>query len=278
MRSTDLTERAHQARLHDLPGVELLDARYLRHTFAPHAHEGYAFGVITHGLERFRYRGADHFAGPGAVIALDPEVVHTGGPGGEDGWAYRMAYVGTAALERMLCLPGKDAIPSFPEPVIRDPILAKRLAALGPAVLAARGARERESALASVLAEMSRRHGRVAGPERRAKGDPSALRHIREHVQTVADGAAELASLVDLATIVGLSPTRLLRRYAQVYGLPPHAHIRELRLRHAARMLREGERPGDVAVGTGFADQSHLTRWFKRRTGVTPAASARALV
>lgn len=267
-------EYARHARPDGLPDVELLDARYVRHAFAPHAHEGYAFGVITRGLERFQYRGADHVAGPGAVIALDPEVVHTGGPGDDDGWTYRMIYVGHDAFERMVTGP-KYVMPSFPEPVIADPALASALAGLGASLLDACGTLERESVLAHVLATLARRHARPSRTVCRTGKTPGALRIVRERVQAVADGALNDASLVDLAATAGLSPTQLLRSYARAYGLPPHAHVRELRLRHARLLLRDGAPPADVAARTGFADQSHLTRWFKRRMGVTPAAYAR---
>ena len=259
----------------ELAGVELLHARYRRHAFASHAHEGYAFGVITHGLERFRYRGADHLAGPMAVVALDPEVVHTGGPGREGGWTYRMVYVSIEAMRGLLRWPEPGALPSFHEPVIADRELAGALQAVGPAVLGATDKLERESALAPVLTALVDRHAIVPERPEGSTTATTALARIREQVQAIAQGAEAAPSLVHLAAPLGLSPTQLLRRYAQAYGLPPHAHIRELRLRRAGALLRAGGTPAGVAVATGFADQSHLTRWFKRRTGVTPAAYAR---
>ena len=45
-----------------------------------------------------------------------------------------------------------------------------------------------------------------------------------------------------------------------------------MRVRHARRLLREGASPSDTALECGFADQAHLTRHFKARSGVTPAA------
>jgi AraC-like DNA-binding protein len=42
-------------------------------------------------------------------------------------------------------------------------------------------------------------------------------------------------------------------------------------------LLASGMRSGEIARITGFADQSHLIRHFKRMVGVTPARYARAL-
>jgi len=49
-----------------------------------------------------------------------------------------------------------------------------------------------------------------------------------------------------------------------------------LRLRAARQALAGGTPPGQAAADAGFADQAHLTRWFRRCYGITPAAYARA--
>ncbi|MET8630010.1 helix-turn-helix domain-containing protein [Kitasatospora sp. NPDC004669] len=61
------------------------------------------------------------------------------------------------------------------------------------------------------------------------------------------------------------------------YGFTPSDHQRDLRLRRARALLAEGTAPSTAAVEAGFADQAHLTRWFTRTYGVTPAAYRMAL-
>ena len=46
---------SERAKFWRVPELELLHATYITHSFAPHAHEGYAIGVISHGVETFRY-------------------------------------------------------------------------------------------------------------------------------------------------------------------------------------------------------------------------------
>jgi AraC-like DNA-binding protein len=48
-------------------------------------------------------------------------------------------------------------------------------------------------------------------------------------------------------------------------------------LRTARRLLADGHSAAEAAALTGFADQAHLTRWFRRCYGVTPVAYARAV-
>ena len=79
-------------------------------------------------------------------------------------------------------------------------------------------------------------------------------------------------SLDELAALSSLSPWHFLRTFRDETGLPPHAYLTQLRVRTAERLLREGYTPSQAAAEAGFADQSHLTRWFRRIVGATPAA------
>lgn len=63
---------SERAKFWRVPELELLHATYITHSFAPRAHEGYAIGVISHGVETFRYRGATHRASGGAVVLVNP--------------------------------------------------------------------------------------------------------------------------------------------------------------------------------------------------------------
>lgn len=83
--------------------------------------------------------------------------------------------------------------------------------------------------------------------------------------------------LADLAAAVGISPCYFSRLFHSTFGQPPHQYLLELRLQRA-RSLLEAKQCGaiaDVAAMTGFSDQSHLTRRFRRRFGTTPSAVCR---
>jgi AraC-like DNA-binding protein len=55
-------------------------------------------------------------------------------------------------------------------------------------------------------------------------------------------------------------------------GMPPYAWLAQHRVARARVLLEHGHRPAEAAAATGFADQAHLTRWFRRVVGVTPSA------
>jgi AraC-like DNA-binding protein len=84
-------------------------------------------------------------------------------------------------------------------------------------------------------------------------------------------------SLERAANRAGITPFHLLRLFSQVLGVTPHQYLVRSRLRHAARLLAEEERPiTDVAYDTGFGDLSNFVRTFHRAAGASPLKFRRA--
>ena len=77
-------------------------------------------------------------------------------------------------------------------------------------------------------------------------------------------------SIDTLAGIACLSPYHFIRTFSNQSGLTPHAWLMQLRARKAKELLGRGLPIADVAAQTGFSDQSHLNRSFKRLLGFTP--------
>jgi len=77
-------------------------------------------------------------------------------------------------------------------------------------------------------------------------------------------------SLSELARAAGLSAFYAARLFSCAVGMPPHAWRNQLRLSRAQGLLRQGQSVADVAAATGFSDQSHFNRHFKRAYGIAP--------
>jgi AraC family transcriptional regulator len=94
-----------------------------------------------------------------------------------------------------------------------------------------------------------------------------AIHFIEEHFR-------DKISLEEIAEVAGLSPFHFLRVFRSSVGTSPHAYLVRHRLRHAQHLIRTeaSDRSfADIAVQAGFADQTHLTRHFRRAFGKTPA-------
>ena len=99
-----------------------------------------------------------------------------------------------------------------------------------------------------------------------------ALAPILRARDYLAAHAVERVSLKEIAAIADLTPWHFLRAFRRRFGMPPHRFQLSLRIDLARRLLADGLSGSEVAHRTGFADQSHLIRHFKRMTGTTPAS------
>ena len=111
------------------------------------------------------------------------------------------------------------------------------------------------------------RNGHRAGDRRRAV---EAARWIDAH-------SSEDIDLDRIATTAGLSPFHFLRLFSGVLGVTPHQYLVRSRLRNAARLLADEERPiTDIALDVGFADLSNFVRTFHRAARVSPRSFRKA--
>ncbi len=92
---------------------------------------------------------------------------------------------------------------------------------------------------------------------------------VRAFLRDARDGQA---TLTDLAEAAGCSRFAAYRAFRVRFGLSPSEYQRQLRLRTARLALAGGTAVADAAAAAGFADQAHLTRWFRRCYGITPGA------
>lgn len=266
-------ERAKFWHADDIGRLELLRARYVSHTFPRHVHEGYVIGVIEAGVEAFTYRGTLYHAPAGSIVLINPDTVHTGHAGDENGWIYRTLYP-SRDLVRNIAAQMADrhtGLPWFPEPVIRDAHLARLIRNMHITLETSDAALERETRFIWAVSRLIDRHAANAPPTRPGRGDQRAVERIREYLCA---HYRDNIPLDRLAALVGLSPFYLTRLFTQSTGLPPHAYLTQVRVERAKTLLRRGRSLTDTALAAGFSDQSHLTRHFKRIVGVTPGQYA----
>ena len=116
------------------------------------------------------------------------------------------------------------------------------------------------------LAAALRREAGLA-PEQQSAIDWKAVRLARD-VLDGADGASLPAARLEALT--GVDRYRLARHFRAAYSTSPHQYLVGRRVRKARRLIPLGRPLADIATACGFADQSHLTRHFLQRFGMTP--------
>lgn len=258
-----------------LSGAEMMRAHFVRQVFPRHSHDCYAIGIIEEGAMGFRYLGGSHVASTGLVNLVVPGEVHDGQAAVPQGWRYRMFYLAPELLREAAREAGATSLPHglphFRQGVINDPGLAQRVRLLHRLAEGLEAtALELQTRLRGILARWIALHGEIRPAVIPPGREPRAVARARALLDT---RSPENVSLDELAREAGLSPFHLVRVFTASVGLPPHAFQQQRRLETARRLLRaSSSRLVDVAQECGFADQSHLTRAFKRVYGVTPGA------
>jgi AraC-like DNA-binding protein len=256
-----------------LGGTVFLCADYRTHHFSRHFHEEYAIGIIDTGCQTFLYDRSRRIDMTGGTVALiSPGIVHSGGPGIDQGWTYRMLYPSRRLVdEAVIDIFGKASVPTFVSPGVVDRDLHHAIGQLHRASVAASGDLELQTRLLQILRTAFQRHASCAPPADRRLHRPglSAARDLIEDSHTQNIG---LQSLADRA---GVSRFQLLRQFSLAFGLPPHAYLKQVRVARAQTLILSGLPLADVAATTGFADQAHMTRVFRESRGYTPGALRR---
>jgi len=268
-----LADEAQYWRAERYDGLECLAARFSNHRYTPHTHDTYVVGAILSGCETYMLNGVRCYARPGDVCFVHPGDVHDGEPHG-DSYAYRMSYPDVGLIQDVaseLTDRRVREIPHFPAQVVHDPDTARGFIAAHCA-LGSGDTLAGDERFVTALAVMLSRHARLGAPKPVGReGGP--VGRVRDFIDAHYGDDIDLQRL---AGVAGLSRFHLIRAFRKETGMTPHAWLTDRRVRAARPLLMTGKSPGAVAALCGFADQSHLTRAFKARVGVTPGRFRKA--
>jgi AraC-like DNA-binding protein len=171
---------------------------------------------------------------------------------------------------------GRDFAPAFDASAALNPQLAARVRAMHAVLENDADRLQQECALLETLGELVLHHAAAARAGRLTPSGAratAALGRVRELLETE---YARTITIGELAREAGLSTFHLIRVFRAAFGLPPYKYLEQVRIHQARRLIRHGFPLTHVVHATGFSDQSHLTRYFKRIVGVTPGRYARA--
>jgi AraC family transcriptional regulator len=105
----------------------------------------------------------------------------------------------------------------------------------------------------------------------------SVPRWLAQVCEMLHDQCESDLSLSTIADEVDVHPAHLSRTFRQHFGQTPGSYLRRIRIEVAANLLRNTPLSiAEVALRTGFSDQSHLTRSFARELNVSPGSYRRA--
>ena len=258
----------------NLPHVDLMTAVNCNRLWRVF-HEHYCFCVIPAGrnpktdLATVKYRGREETYTGGSVGLMEPGETHANvrNRSGADFWVVNIdpAFVAAAAVEH-----GLTATPHLSIAMTENPAIVGILMRLYQSLVHGATALEQEVRLLACLRTVFD----MCGDGARGSAAPWVHPRVKVARDYLHEHFAERVPLAQLASISGLSQFHFARAFTRAFGLSPHAYQNQLRIAAVMRTLRAA---GDgSALETGFYDQSHLNRHFKRSYGATPRQFAGA--
>lgn len=251
-----------------MPGVEAVEAvSGLR--FARHTHDQFGIGVIHRGAQKSASCRGVVEASAGDVLMVNPGEVHDGSPIGDQGRAWRMLYFDPALVASAVSdiTQGRTGNCELVEPVMHDARVARRASACYAAMIGETDDVRRDELLLDLLAAVSR-------PGEAAAIAPTTIEAARQRID---DDPVAPVTLAELGRLCGLSRFQVIRGFTRATGLTPHAYVVQRRIDLARRLISDGLTLAEAAADSGFADQSHMTRVFSAKYGVSPGIYAAAV-
>jgi AraC family transcriptional regulator len=184
-------------------------------------------------------------------------------------------YLRDAVYERAVTdMFGGAAATLLPRFAVVDPLLEQ----LAIAVLnALRDGSVEDRLYVETIAQLIAVHlARVHSTQSRARREaplerlsPVRIRRLLDYIEQNLGGDLSLEAM---AAEVELSPLYLVRAFRSTVGKSPHQYVVGRRVEHARRLLAGTDLPiAEIALAAGFSSQSHLSNWFRRMVGVSPA-------
>lgn len=259
----------------DLKGVRALTRNFVSEYAMPrHVHQEYVFSLAIKGATEFDcgHCGAAHVLQPNDLLLTEAHEVYASRTLGKPPWQYRSLSISKEKLASLLdfAADGKQfALPHFTHGTIKNAELRQSFLKAHESLNEDRTKLEQETLLLDWIVAVGQRYAAEASrfQSRRIYSESVAVRRVREFLR---EHLAENIDSQKLSEITGLSPFHLNRSFKAQIGLPPHEFQNQLRIGKSLELITNRKSFAEIALETGFSDQSHFIRFFKRYTGITP--------
>lgn len=249
-----------------LPFVEVrvvADGRIV--SYGKHCHATFSIGAVTQGSCHYVNGAAERTIHAGTVVLFNPDVVHACNPINGQAWSYLMFYLDKTWLTNLQQQMGMatNHFCQFSHADSTDPQLFVALTALYQILKSDTSLLNKEISLVEFFSQLY--HWQFMPPKPQVAN--AKLSQVADYITANAQQAIQLA---DLCQIAHLSPYHLIHSFKKHYGISPYAFLINKRIQQSQLLLKQGQSLSEVANNSGFADQAHFQRTFKKLLAVTP--------
>ncbi|NRD77946.1 AraC family transcriptional regulator [Bacillus sp. BRMEA1] len=247
--------------------IETYRFKGIMQKFPAHFHEYYVIGFIEEGQRYLVCKGEEYIINPGDLLLFNPYDTHSCEQIDGKTLDYRCINVKPEVMKKaVLEINGNENLPYFKQSVVYHSESVSNLRELHLKISDGGSAFKKEELFLYLLEELIQSHSELT-----ILSSSSETSHeIKLVCNYLEENYTKMITLNDLSNITGWSKYRLLRSFTKQKGISPYSYLETIRINHAKKLLEQGVKPIEVTFLTGFSDQSHLTKFFKRLVGLTP--------
>ncbi len=250
------------------PELPFVECRYSvnsgRH-YKTHLHRRFSIGAIDRGEVAYQVAGESSLLKPGSLALINPDVLHACNPAARGKRSYFVLYLEVDwCLQLQQSLWQVDHFVPVQTVLLTDDALYQQYITMMHRFMYTRDLLVREDAVMEFVEQIFRR---CCG---RKKIIQTSCSQVLELKKILHSNLEVPLTLNQVAEELQVNPYTLLRHFKAEIGITPHAYRLNCRIEHARQLLQRGVEPGQVALESGFFDQSHFHRHFKAMTTVTP--------
>lgn len=247
--------------------IEAYQFKGLMQKFPAHFHDYYVIGFIEEGQRLLICQGEETIINPGDLLLFNPFEIHSCAQIDGKTLDYRCLNIKNEIMEKVILeINGRADLPTFTQNVLFQSELVASLKVLHEKISNREDPLEKEELFYYFLEELILTYSDLSIPPL----PPSTSDQIEASCIFLRENYSKKLSLDIVSDISGWSKYHFLRTFTKEMGISPNSYLMTIRIHQAKEFLEQGDKLIDVALATGFTDQSHFTKFFKSLIGLTP--------
>lgn len=247
--------------------IETYNFRGIKQKFPNHFHRYYVIGFIKSGKRHLSCKNKKYDIKSGDLILFNPYDNHTCEQVDKKTLDYRCLNIKPYVMKKIVLeITGKKYMPYFIEPVIFNNDIGLLLQKLYFMITEGEKSFKKEEIFLLIIEQLITEYAKTV-PVIANQGTNTKIKIVCEFLEKNYMYNITLDNLSDLA---GVGKYSLIRSFTKQRGISPYSYLESIRIDKAKKFLERGDNPIEVALKTGFTDQSHFTKFFKKFIGLTP--------
>lgn len=235
--------------------------------FPNHFHEYYVIGFIESGQRKMSCKNKEYIINSGDLIFFNPFENHACEQIDKETLDYRCLHIELEVMQKVVKeITGKEDTPIFTDPVVFGSEYAPMLRHLHEIIMDEVSDFEKEETFYFLIDQLLEQYGEMAKVNQLNKTEQKVARVCR----FIDTHYAEPISLTELVEVSDMNKYTLLRSFTRIRGITPYRYLQTVRINEAKKLLGLGMKPLEVAMQTGFVDQSHFSKFFTDFIGLPP--------